>query len=121
MALERCLTGIGYQIRLVLQGIYERKDSEEARKLFRNWCAWVRPMRWLTRELLEPMARAARMVKGQLDGILALWPRGQMTTFMQGLNSLFSDVKRKAGEYWTVESMTAMLFVGSGKLTVPCH
>jgi len=38
MALERCVTGMAYEMRLVLQGIYERKDVEEARKLFGNWC-----------------------------------------------------------------------------------
>jgi transposase len=40
MALERCLTGITYQMRVVLQGIYEWRDAEGARKLFRNWCDW---------------------------------------------------------------------------------
>jgi transposase len=39
MALERCVTGMAHEMRLVLQGIYEQKDAEEARKLFRNWCA----------------------------------------------------------------------------------
>jgi hypothetical protein len=42
----------------VLQGIYQWEDAEEARKLFRNWCAWVKAMRDQTGELLEPMARA---------------------------------------------------------------
>jgi len=36
MALERCVKGMAYQMRLVLQGIYERKDAEEVRRLFRN-------------------------------------------------------------------------------------
>jgi hypothetical protein len=29
---------MAYEMRLLLQGIYERKDAEEARKLFRHWC-----------------------------------------------------------------------------------
>ncbi len=57
MALERCVTGMAYQMRLVLQGIYERKDAEEARKLFRNWCAWVHAMRGQTGVLLECQRR----------------------------------------------------------------
>ena len=121
MALERCVTGMAYQMRLVLQGIYERKDAEEARKLFRNWCAWVHTMRGQTGELLEPMARAARMVEGHLEGILAHWTRGLTTAFMEGLNSLFSAVKRKARGYRTVEYMTAMLYFVAGKLTLPCY
>jgi hypothetical protein len=64
MALERSLTGMAYEMRLVLQGIYQWKDVVEARKLFGNWCAWVQPMRERTGELLEPMARAARMIEG---------------------------------------------------------
>jgi transposase len=121
MALERCVTGMAYQMRLVLQGIYERKDAGEARKLFRNWCAWVHAMRGQTGELLEPMARAARMVEGHLEGILAHWTRGLTTAFMEGLNSLFSAVKRKARGYRTVEYMTAMLYFVAGKLTLPCY
>ena len=113
--------GMAYQMKLVPQGIYERKDAEEARKLFRNSCAWVHAIRGQTGELLEPMARAARMVEGHLEGILAHWTRGLTTAFMEGLNSLFSAVKRKARGYRTVEYMTAMLYFVAGKLTLPCH
>jgi transposase len=99
MALERCVKGMAYEMRLVLQGICERKDLGEARKLFRNWCAWVQAMRGQTGELLEPMARAAGMVEGHLEGILAHWTRGLTTSFMEGLNSLFSAAKRRARGY----------------------
>jgi transposase len=84
MALERCVTGMDHEMRLVLQGIYERKDVREARKLFRNWCAWVQAMRGQTGELLEPMARTARMIEGHLEEILAHWTRGLMIAFMEG-------------------------------------
>jgi transposase len=40
---------------------------------------------------------------------------------MEGLNSLFSAVKRKARGYRTVEYMTTMLYFVAGKLTLPCH
>ncbi len=53
-------------------------------------------MRDQTGEMLEPMARAARMIEGHLEGILAHWTQGLTTAFMEGLNSLFSAVKRKA-------------------------
>jgi transposase len=62
-----------------------------------------------TGELLEPMARVARMIEGHLEGILAHWTRGLTTAVMEGLNSFFSAVKRKARGYWTVEYMTAMI------------
>jgi transposase len=116
MALERYVTGMANETRLVLQGLYERKDAGEARKLFRKWCAWVQAMRGQTGELLEPMARAARMVEGHLEGILAHWTRGLTIAFMEGLNSLFSAVKRKARGYRTVGYMTAMLYFVAWKL-----
>ena len=43
------------------------------------------------------------------------------TTFMEGPNSLFLAVKRKARGYRTVEHMTAMLYFVAGKLTLPCY
>ena len=76
-------------------------------------------MRGQTGKLLEPMARAARMIERHLEGILAHWTRGLTTAFMEGLNSLFSAVKRKARGYQTVEYMTAMLYFVAGKLTSP--
>ncbi len=120
-ALKRCVTGMAYEMRLVLRGIYEWKDVEVARKLFGNWCAWVRAMRERTGELLEPMARVGRMIEGHLGGILAHWTQGLTTAFMEGLNSLFSAVKRKARGYRTVEYMTTMLYFIAGKLTLPCY
>ena len=78
-------------------------------------------MRGQTGELLEPMARVARMVEGHLEGILAHWIRGLTTAFIEGFNSLFSAVKRKARGYRTVKYTTAMLYFVAGKLTLPCY
>jgi transposase len=121
MSLERCVTGMAYEMRLVLQGIYQRKDAEVAKKMFGNWCAWVKAMREQAGELLEPMARAARMIEGHMEGILAHWTQGLTTAYMEGLNSLFSAVKRRARGYRTVEYMTSMLYFVAGKLTLPCY
>ena len=73
------------------------------------------------RVLLEPMARAARMIEGHMEGTLAHWTQGLTTAYMEGLNSLFSAVKRKARGYRTVEYMTSMLYFVAGKLTLPCY
>jgi transposase len=114
---------MAYEMRLVLQFIYERRDVEQARKLFGNcnWCAWVHAIRQETGELLEPMAPVARMIEGHLEGILAHWTQGLTTAIMEGLNSLFSAVKRKARGYRSVEYMTTMLYFVAGKLTLPCY
>jgi hypothetical protein len=60
------MTGLAYEMRLVLQGIYERKDVKQVRKLFGNWSAWVLPMREQTGVVLEPMVRVERMIEGHL-------------------------------------------------------
>ena len=51
--------------------IYHWEDVGESKKLFRHWCAWVKAIRERTGELLEPMDRAARMIEGHLEGLLA--------------------------------------------------
>ena len=67
------------------------------------------------------MALADRKIEGHLEGILAHWTRRLTTAFMDGLNSLFSAVKRKARGYRTVEYMTAMLYFFAGKLALSCY
>jgi hypothetical protein len=121
MALERCVTGIDYKIRLVPQDIYDWKDVGGTRKLFRKWRLWVQVKSEQTCELLKPMARAVRMIEGYLDGMLAHWTRGLTTAFMEGLNSLFKAVMGKPSCFPTVEYMATKLYFVAGKLTLPCY
>ena len=122
MALERCVMGIAYKMRLVFQVIYEWKDVGVARKLLGNWCAWVHAMREQTVELPESMARVARMIEEHLEGQLAHQTRGLTTAFIGGdLNSLFSPVKHKAREYPSVEYMPTMLYFVAGKPSLSCY
>ena len=111
---------MAYKMRLLLQGIYHPKDVEVPKKMFGNWCAWVKAMREQAGKLLEPLARATRRIGGHMEGILAHWTRGLTIAYMKGLNSLFSAVKRKARGYRTVEYMTSMLYFVAGQLTLPC-
>jgi transposase len=60
MAHEGPVMSMAYEMRLVLQGIYERKDAGEARKLFQNWCAWVHSIRGQTVDHFEPMPKLPR-------------------------------------------------------------
>ena len=63
-----------------------------------------------TGELLEAIARTARMIQSHLEGILAYWTRGLTAALMEKLNSLLSPVKRKARGYQTVEYKTTTLY-----------
>jgi hypothetical protein len=69
MALVRCMTGLAYEMRLVLCGIYKQKDAGEAKRLFKSGVPICIGMRGQTGELLEPMVRAAQMIDGHLEGI----------------------------------------------------
>ena len=121
MALERCVMGMVSEMRLMLQGIYEWIDVQNARKLFGNGCSWVRTMRKQTGELLGPMARAAQMIERHLEGILPEWYRGLDSAITEGPNSMFSAVKERARVYRTVKYMTSMLYFVARKLTLPCY
>ena len=55
MAMEQCVIGMACEMRSIPQGIYEWKDAEEARKLFRNWRALLQAIRELTGEAIHSM------------------------------------------------------------------
>ncbi len=112
---------MAYEMRLEFQGNYELKDVEEARKLFGNWCVWVRTTREQTGELLKPMAPAVRMIGGHLEGNLAYWDKGLTNAFMDGLNSLFSAGTRKARRYRKLVYITQNALLHRQETALPSH
>ena len=116
------VTGLAYAMRLELQRAYAATTVEQARKRFESWSRWVQTEAAdLKSGLLEPMRKAADMVEGHLEGILAHWRQGLTTAFLEGLNSLFSAAKRKARGYRSIEYQTAMLYFVAGKLDIPYY
>lgn len=119
---KHLMTVLAYQMRLILQDIYEEREVEQARKDFKSWCQWVRQKaQQKGHELLEPMVKVAAMIERHLKGILGHWKAGLTTAFLEGLNSLFSATKRKARGYRTTKNLLAMLYFVAGKLRIPCH
>lgn len=117
---EHLMTATAYQMRLVLQGIYDCRRESTARRKFEEWCRWVRSKASRKGyELLEPMVRTASMIEKHLEGILGHWKEGLTTAFLEGLNSFFSATKRKARGYKSVEYLKIMLYFVAGKLTIP--
>jgi hypothetical protein len=106
---------------MVLQGIYEWIDAGVVRKLFGNGCPWVRAIRGQIGELLEPMARAARMIDGDLEGIFDPLASRAHDALHGGAQLPVLSRKVKARGYRTVENMTAMLHFFAAKLTLPCY
>ena len=112
-------TAKAYQMRLVLQDIYRSPNATIAQWRLRVWCRWVR---WVARHKLwvfKPMVRMAQMVEDHLQGILAHWKWGLTNAFMEGLNSVFSAVKRKARGYRSSVYLITILYLVAGKLRLP--
>lgn len=120
--LKHLATGVAYTVRLELRDIYQRAGSlEKARYRLENWVRWARAKceRWA--EALAPLAKAVTTIERHLEGILAHWKGELSTAFMEGLNSVFSAVKRKARGFRCPEYMTAMLYFVAGKLSLPSY
>lgn len=119
---KHLMTVLAYQMRLVLQDIYQVSHARQARQELKAWCQWVKTKAQdQGHQLLEPMVRVARMVESHLKGILGHWKAGLTTAFLEGLNSLFSATKRKARGYRTTKNLLAMLYFVAGKLRIPSY
>ena len=119
---KHLMTVLAYQMRLILQDIYQVNDAQQARQDLKSWCRWVKQQAQKQgHQLLEPMLRVARMIQRHLPGILGHWKAGLTTAFLEGLNSLFSATKRKARGYRCSEYQIAMLYFVAGKLRIPCY
>jgi transposase len=119
---KHLMTVVAYQMRLILQDIYQVHSVKQARKDLEAWCQWVKDKAAKTgHELLEPMVRVAGMVERHIEGILGHWKEGLTTALLEGLNSLFSATKRKARGYRTTKNLLAMLYFVAGKLRIPCY
>lgn len=119
--LKYLATGQAYRMRLELRDIYQRTvKPERARYRLERWIGWVRAKCERLGECLAPMAKVAATMEKHLEGILAHWTSGWLSTgFLEGLNSVFSAVKRKARGYRSSEYMIAMLYFVAGKLRLP--
>lgn len=118
--LKHLATGQAYMMRLELRDIYQRTYKlERARHRLNRWVKWVRRTCEQFGECLKPMAKAAETIEKHLEGILGHWAGGLSTAFLEGLNSVFSAVKRKARGYRSSEYMITMLYFVAGKLNLP--
>lgn len=122
MDLKHMATGIAYVVRLELRDIYQHAGSaERARYRLSNWINWAQAKcdRWP--ESLAPLTKAVATIRRHLDGILNHWMGELSTAYMEGLNSVFSAVKRKARGFRSTEYMICMLYFVAGKLPLPSY
>ena len=119
MDLTHLATGVAYQMRLNLQRVYRCRTAETAQRKLSDWCRWVHGKAEKLGALLDPMVRVAKSIKKHMQGILAHWQQGLTTAYLEGLNSVFSAVKRKARGYRSTVYMITVLYFVAGKLEIP--
>jgi transposase len=111
-----------YQMRLALQKIYGIEEKEKARRKLRAWCRWVRLCAARHKpEILADMVRCSLTFERHIEGILAHWDGRVTNAFMEGLNSVFSAVVRKARGYRSIENLITMLYFHSARLPLPAQ
>ena len=114
---EMLVTAKAYQMRMALQNIYNARLKTRAEIRMKEWCAWVNRVAKKTKyNMLSSMVRVANMIERHLQGILTYWDNHTTNAFLEGLNSVFSAVKRKARGYRSDKNMIAMLYFVAGKL-----
>jgi len=119
--LKHLATGQAYLIRLELRDIYQHTiKPEKAQYRLTHWVNWVRGKCVQFGACMDPMKKVADTVEKHLEGILAHWTTGWLSTgFLEGLNSVFSAVKRKARGFRSSVYMITMLYFVAGKLPIP--
>jgi len=116
---ENLGTALAYQVRLNLTEIYQIPDQFLAKKRFMACCRWVsRLLKQYARLLFAKMVSFAGMVERCLKGIFAYWNRKTINAFLEGLNSVFYAVKRKARGYRATDNLITMLYFTAGKLRI---
>ena len=113
------ITSKAYQMRLTLQDIYTLTDQMLMKRKLLAWCRWVKAYGKSKGYLFKPMVSAAKSVLNHLDGIISFAESRITNAFMEGLNSVFSAVKRKARGFRSNQNLICMLYFVAGKLKIP--
>lgn len=108
-----------YQMRLAFQDAYRLESASQARRRLEAWCRWVRRGRQKFGALFVEMEKFAESVERHLEGLLAHWKHRLTNAFMEGLNSVFSAVKRRARGFRSFIYLRTMLYLVAGKLRLP--
>lgn len=108
-----------YQMRLAFQDAYRLESANAAERRLRAWCRWVRMGERKFGALFAQMVKFAESVEKHMAGILAHWKHRITNAFLEGLNSVFSAVKRRSRGFRSFEYLQTMLYFIAGKLRLP--
>jgi len=112
-------TAMAYQMRLSLQDIFKMKSEIKALLGLKAWISWVHneaeKEEW--KYFLNPLKKFAESLTKHFDGIIARWRHGTSNAVLEGINSVFSAVKRRARGFRSKEYLKMMLYFTKGNLT----
>lgn len=110
LAHQHLKTARAWRIKLAFQDLYDMETPEQAAAHLK------RCYHWATHSRLRPMVDAAHSVKRHQDGILRWFHSKIANGLMEGINSLVQAAKAKARGYRSTRTLTAMVYLISGKL-----
>ena len=99
-----------YNIRQSFQEIYQATTQEEFTTYLSKWYYWA------THSRLEPIIKAAKMVKRHWDGIVRWYESKINNGILEGLNSVIQAAKSKARGYKTFKNYKIIAYLLTGKL-----
>jgi len=99
-----------YNIRQSFQDIYQASSQEEFTTYLNKWYYWA------THSRLEPMIKAAKMVKRHWEGIVRWYESKINNGILEGLNSVIQAAKSKARGYKTFKNYKIIVYLLTGKL-----
>jgi len=114
-------TGQAYDIRLSLQHLYATaKDAPEALRGLKRLIARGRKLVEAARGgILAPLGTLLDTLEKLSPGIAAHWTHRLTNAFLEGLNSVWSAVKRRARGYRNTANLITMLYFTHARLPAP--
>lgn len=102
-------TARAYQLRLTFQDFWNL-PQEDAEPFLRKWFFWA------THSRLEPIRKAAWMIKRHWDGILRWFISRISNGVLEAINGLIQAAKARARGYRSNRNLIAMTYLVAGKL-----
>ena len=102
-------TARAWHIKLNFQELFQQ-PPEEAQGFLKRWYFWARHSR------LEPIKRAAAIIRRHWEGILRWFSSRLSNGILEGLNSLIQAAKARAHGYRTTTNLIDMLYLLGAKL-----
>lgn len=103
-------TAKAYQIRLTFQEFFAQPTRKAGEAFLKRWYFWA------THSRLDPMIKAAKIIKKHWEGVLNWFDSLLTIGLLEGFNSLIQAAKARARGYRTNRNLITMAYLVAGKL-----